>query len=103
MTKSTACKLATHALAGTCLLARESRGHALVPRTLLQRILPSSGLKLNLRTVTFPFFFLGSRPGRDWPFFSQLSEEGNSFYFGAVLIYDVRYGGVLAFLVFIGA
>jgi len=48
-------------------------------------------------------FFSWSRPGCDRPFFRSYRRSEILFYFCAVLIYDVRYGGVLAFLVFIGA
>ena len=48
------------------------------------------------------FFFLVG-PGCDRPFFRSYRRSEILFYFCAVLIYDVRYGSVLAFPVFIGA
>ena len=57
----------------------------------------------NVKTKMSQHFFPGARPGCDRPFFRSYRRSEILFYFCAVLIYDVRYGGVLAFLIFIGA
>ena len=57
----------------------------------------------NVKTKMSQHFFPGARPGCDRPFFRSYRRSEILFYFCAVLIYDVRYGGVLAIPVFIGA